>query len=151
MPLKQKQVVMFLFAALFSALLTIIFPSTQQVSAADCEGSSCDSLVNIDGIDIGKIDDKILNTEDINDKILNTEDINKILGDDNTVVEKIQSTDNGAEDATNNNNNDKDNKIRIKDLNVLIDDDDNKPKVKVLPDNDTVIEIKDFKILIPSK
>ena len=141
MPLKQKQVVMFLFAALFSALLTIIFPSTQQVSAADCEGSSCDSLVNIDGIDIGKIDDKILNTEDIN----------KILGDDNTVVEKIQSTDNGAEDATNNNNNDKDNKIRIKDLNVLIDDDDNKPKVKVLPDNDTVIEIKDFKILIPSK
>ncbi|HJR85473.1 MAG TPA: hypothetical protein VJ772_08945 [Nitrososphaeraceae archaeon] len=143
MPLKQKQVVMFLFAALLSALLTIIFPSTQQVSAADCEGSSCDSLVNIDGINIGKIDD---------DKILNTEDINKILGDDNTVVEKIQTTDNGADSASNNNNNkDVVDKIRIKDLNVLIDDDDNKPKVKVLPDNVTVIEIKDFKILIPSK
>jgi hypothetical protein len=142
MPLKQKQVVMFLFAALLSALLTIIFPSTQQVSAADCEGSSCDSLVNIDGINIGKIDD---------DKILNTEDINKILGDDNTVVEKIQTTDNGADSASNNNNKDVVDKIRIKDLNVLIDDDDNKPKVKVLPDNVTVIEIKDFKILIPSK
>jgi hypothetical protein len=144
MPLKQKQVVMFLFAALVSALLTIIFPSTQHVSAADCEGNSCDSLVNIDGINIGKIDD---------DKILNTEDINKILENDNTVVEKIQSTDSGADDATSNNNNNKDviDKIRIKDLNVLIDDDDNKPKVKVLPDNVTVIEIKDFKILIPSK
>ena len=143
MPLKQKQVVMFLFAALVSALLTIIFPSTQHVSAADCEGSSCDSLVNIDGINIGKIDD---------DKILNTEDINKILENDNTVVEKIQSTDNGADDATSNNNNkDVVDKIRIKDLNVLIDDDDNKPKVKVLPDNVTVIEIKDFKILIPGK
>lgn len=144
MPLKQKQVVMFLFAALVSALLTIIFPSTQHVSAADCEGNSCDSLVNIDGINIGKIDD---------DKILNTEDINKVLENDNTVVEKIQSTDSGADDATSNNNNNKDviDKIRIKDLNVLIDDDDNKPKVKVLPDNVTVIEIKDFKILIPSK
>ena len=142
MPLKQKQVIMFLFAALVSALLTIIFPSTQHVSAADCEGSSCDSLVNIDGINIGKIDD---------DKILNTEDINKILENDNTVVEKIQSTDNGADDATSNNNKDVVDKIRIKDLNVLIDDDDNKPKVKVLPDNDTVIEIKDFKILIPGK
>ena len=142
MPLKQKQVIMFLFAALVSALLTIIFPSTQHVSAADCEGSSCDSLVNIDGINIGKIDD---------DKILNTEDINKILENDNTVVEKIQSTDNGADDATSNNNKDVVDKIRIKDLNVLIDDDDNKPKVKVLPDNVTVIEIKDFKILIPSK
>lgn len=143
MPLKQKQVVMFLFAALVSALLTIIFPSTQHVSAADCEGSSCDSLVNIDGINIGKIDD---------DKILNTEDINKILENDNTVVEKIQSTNNDADDATSNNNNkDVVDKIRIKDLNVLIDDDDNKPKVKVLPDNVTVIEIKDFKILIPSK
>jgi hypothetical protein len=143
MPLKQKQVVMFLFAALVSALLTIIFPSTQHVSAADCEGNSCDSLVNIDGINIGKIDD---------DKILNTEDINKILENDNTVVEKIQSTNNDADDATSNNNNkDVVDKIRIKDLNVLIDDDDNKPKVKVLPDNVTVIEIKDFKILIPSK
>lgn len=141
MPLKQKQVIMFLFAALVSALLTIIFPSTQHVSAADCEGSSCDSLVNIDGINIGKIDD---------DKILNTEDINKILENDNTVVEKIQSTDNGADDATSNNMDVVD-KIRIKDLNVLIDDDDNKPKVKVLPDNVTVIEIKDFKILIPGK
>ena len=139
MPLKQKQVIMFLFAALVSALLTIIFPSTQHVSAADCEGSSCDSLVNIDGINIGKIDD---------DKILNTEDINKILENDNTVVEKIQSPDNGVDDAINNNKDVVD-KIRIKDLNVLIDDDDNKPKVKVLPDNDTVIEIKDFKILIP--
>lgn len=142
MPLKHKQVVMFLFAALVSALLTIIFPSTQHVSAADCEGSSCDSLVNIDGINIGKIDD---------DKILNTEDINKILENDNTVVEKIQSTNNDADDATSNNNKDVVDKIRIKDLNVLIDDDDNKPKVKVLPDNVTVIEIKDFKILIPSK
>lgn len=141
MPLKQKQVVMFLFAALVYALLTMIFPSTQHVSAADCEGSSCDSLVNIDGINIGKID---------GDKILNTEDINKILENDNTVVEKIQSTDNGADDASNNNNDVVD-KIRIKDLNVLIDDDDNAPKVKVLPDNVTVIEIKDFKILIPSK
>jgi hypothetical protein len=99
--------------------------------------------VNIDGINIGKIDD---------DKILNTEDINKILENDNTVVEKIQSTNNDADDATSNNNNkDVVDKIRIKDLNVLIDDDDNKPKVKVLPDNVTVIEIKDFKILIPSK
>ena len=141
MPLKQKQVIMFLFAALVSALLTIIFPSTQHVSAADCEGSSCDSLVNIDGINIGKIDD---------DKILNTEDINKILENDNTVVEKIQSPDNGVDDAINNNKDVVD-KIRIKDLNVLIDDDDNKPKVKVLPDNVTVIEIKDFKILIPGK
>lgn len=141
MPLKQKQVVMFLFAALVYALLTMIFPSTQHVSAADCEGSSCDSLVNIDGINIGKID---------GDKILNTEDINKILENDNTVVEKIQSADNGADDASNNNNDVAD-KIRIKDLNVLIDDDDNAPKVKVLPDNVTVIEIKDFKILIPSK
>ena len=141
MPLKQKQVVMFLFAALVYALLTMIFPSTQHVSAADCEGSSCDSLVNIDGINIGKID---------GDKILNTEDMNKILENDNTVVEKIQSADNGADDASNNNNDVVD-KIRIKDLNVLIDDDDNAPKVKVLPDNVTVIEIKDFKILIPSK
>jgi hypothetical protein len=142
MPLKQKQVIMFLFAALVSALLTIIFPSTQHVSAADCEGSSCDSLVNIDGINIGKIYD---------DKILNTEDINKILENDNTVVEKIQSANNGADDAISNNNKDVVDKIRIKDLNVLIDDDDNKPKVKVLPDNVTVIEIKDFKILIPGK
>jgi hypothetical protein len=142
MPLNQRQVVMFQFVALVSVLLTIIFTSTQQVSAADCEGSSCDSLVKIDGINIGQIDE---------DKILNTEDINKILDNGNTVVEKIQSTDNGADDASNNNNNNDVDKIRIKDLNVLIDDDDNKPKVEVLPDNVTVIKIKDFKILIPSK
>lgn len=142
MPLKHPQVVMFLFAALVSALFTISFLSTQKVLAADCEGSSCDSLVNIDGINIGKIDD---------DKILNSEEINKILGDDNTAVEKIQSANDGAEGANTNNDNDDDNKIRIKDLNVLIDNDDKTPNVKVLPDNVTVVEIKDFKILIPSK
>ena len=140
MPLIQKQVVMFLFAALVSAFFTMIWLSTQQVSAADCEEGSCDSLVNIDGINIGKIDD---------DKILNSEEINKILGVDNTAVEKIQTANNGAEGA--NINNEDNNKIKIKELNVLIDDDDSKPKVKVLPDNVTVIEIKDFKILIPSK
>jgi hypothetical protein len=139
MPSKQYKVVMFLFLALVFSLLAMIFLFTQQVSAADCEESSCDSLVNIDGINIGKIGD---------DKILNTEDIDKILGNEKTKVEEVQSTNNGADGVSNN----KDvNKIKIKDLNVLIDDDDNKPKVKVLPDNVTVIEIKDFRILIPNK
>jgi hypothetical protein len=141
MPSKQYKVVMFLFLTLVSSLLAMIFLFTQQVSAADCEESSCDSLVNIDGINIGKIGD---------DKILNTEEIDKILGNEETKVEEVQSTNNGADGVSNNNNKDV-NKIKIKDLNVLIDDDDNKPKVKVLPDNVTVIEIKDFKILIPNK
>lgn len=135
MPLKQVQVEMFLFPALVSVLATIIVLSTQQVSALGCDDSSCDSLVNIHGIDIGKIGD---------DKILNTEDINKILGSDKTNLENVQSADNGA-------NNDNNDKIKIKDLNVLLDDDDNKPKIEILPDNVTVVKIKDFKILIPKK
>lgn len=134
MPLKQDQVEMFLFPALVSALAIIIVLSTQQVSALGCDDSSCDSLVNIDGINIGKIGD---------DKILNTEEINKILDNDKTKRENVQSA-----DGANNDNNDK---IKIKDLNVLLDDDDNKPKIEILPDNVTVIKIKDFKILIPKK
>lgn len=137
MPLKQGQVEMFLFPALVSALAAIIVLSSQQVSALGCEDSSCDSLVNIDGINIGKIGD---------DKILNPEEINKILGNYKTKLENVQSA-----DDVNNDNNDNNDKIKIKDLNVLLDDDDNRPKVEILPDNVTVVKIKDFKILIPKK
>jgi|GEM_PF-3302869 len=102
--------------------------STQEVSGRGCEDSSCDSLVNIDGINIGKID---------GDKILNTEDITKILDNDKTKLEDVQTT-NGA-DGVNDAENDK---IKIKDLNVLLDGDDKAPKIEVLPDNVTVIKIK---------
>ena len=167
MPLKHDQVEMFLFPALVSALVTLIFLSMQQVSALGCD--DCDSLVNIDGINIGKIgddkklntedikgDDKKLNTEDIkgDDKKLNTEDINKILGEGKTKLENVQGATDRANGLNNDgingvNNNDDNNKIKIKDLNVLIDDDGKKPQVEGLPNNATVVKIKDFKILIP--
>ena len=145
MPLKHDHVEMFLFPALVSALATIIFLSMQQVSALGCDDSSCDSLVNIDGINIGKIGD---------DKKLNTEDINKILGEDKTKLENVQGATDRANGLNNDgingvNNNDDNNKIKIKDLNVLIDDDDKKPQVQGIPNNATVVKIKDFKILIP--
>jgi hypothetical protein len=136
MPLKQGQVELILFPALVSAIALIMVISTQEVSGRGCEDSSCDSLVNIDGINIGKID---------GDKILNTEDITKILDNDKTKLEDLQTT-NGADG-----NDVKDDKIKIKDLNVLLDGDDKAPKIEVLPDNVTVIKIKDFKILIPKK
>ena len=143
MPLKHDQVEMFLFPALVSALATLIFLSMQQVSALGCD--DCDSLVNIDGINIGKIGD---------DKKLNTEDINKILGEDKTKLENVQGATDRANGLNNDgingvNNNDDNNKIKIKDLNVLIDDDGKKPQVEGLPNNATVVKIKDFKILIP--
>ncbi|HKQ22584.1 MAG TPA: hypothetical protein VJS91_11125 [Nitrososphaeraceae archaeon] len=155
MPLKHDQVEMFLFPALVSALATLIFLSMQQVSALGCD--DCDSLVNIDGINIGKIgDDKKLNTEDIkgDDKKLNTEDINKILGEGKTKLENVQGATDRANGLNNDgingvNNNDDNNKIKIKDLNVLIEDDGKKPHVEGLPNNATVVKIKDFKILIP--
>lgn len=145
MPLKHDQVEMFLFPALVSALATIIFLSMQQVAALGCDDSSCDSLVNIDGINIGEIGD---------DKIRNTEDINKILDEDKTKLENVQGANEGVNGVNNDgvngvNNDDDNNKIKIKDLNVLIDDDDKKPQVKGLPNNATVVKIKDFKILIP--
>jgi hypothetical protein len=161
MPLKHDQVEMFLFPALVSALATIIFLSMQQVSALGCDESSCDSLVKIDGINIGKIGD---------DKKLNTEDINKILDEDKKKLENVQGANDGVNGVNNDgvngvnndgvngvnndgvngvNNGDDNNKIKIKDLNVLIDDDDKKPQVKSLPNNATVVKIKDFKILIP--
>lgn len=143
MPLKHDQVEMFLFPALVSALATLIFLSMQQVSALGCD--DCDSLVNIDGINIGKIGD---------DKKLNTEDINKILGEGKTKLENVQGATDRANGLNNDgingvNNNDDNNKIKIKDLNVLIDDDGKKPQVEGLPNNATVVKIKDFKILIP--
>ena len=134
MPLKQSQVELFLFPALVSAIAIIMVLSTQEVSGRGCVDSNCDSLVNIDGINIGKID---------GDKILNSEDISKVLGNDKTILEDVQTT-----DGLNSLNNDK---IKIKDLNVLLDGEDKAPKVQVLPDNVTVIKIKDFKILIPKK
>ena len=138
MPLKQDQVEMFLFPTLVSALAAVMVLSTQQVSALGCEDTSCDSRVNIDGINIGKIGD---------DKILNPEEINKILGNDETKLDNVQSA-----DDVNSDNNDNNDKIKIKDLNVLLDDDDdNRPKIEILPDNVTVVKIKDFKILIPKK
>ena len=117
----------------------------QQVSALGCDESSCDSLVKIDGINIGKIGD---------DKKLNTEDINKILDEDKKKLENVQGANDGVNGVNNDgvngvNNGDDNNKIKIKDLNVLIDDDDKKPQVKSLPNNATVVKIKDFKILIP--
>lgn len=136
MPLKQAQVEVFVFPALVSAIALIMVLSTQGVSARGCEDNSCDSLVNIDGINIGKIDEN---------KILNTEDINKILGNDKTKLENVQT--NGADGV----DDVKNEKIKIKDLNVLLDGDDKAPKIEVLPDNVTVIKIKDFKILIPKK
>lgn len=136
MPLKQAQVEVFVFPALVSAILLTMVLSTQGVSARGCEDNSCDSLVNIDGINIGKIDEN---------KILNTEDINKILGNDKTKLENVQT--NGADGV----DDVKNEKIKIKDLNVLLDGDDKAPKIEVLPNNVTVIKIKDFKILIPKK
>jgi hypothetical protein len=129
---------MFLFPALVSALVIMMILSMQQVSARGCDDSTCDSLVNIDGINIDKIDDN---------KILNTEDINKILGNDKTKLENVQSTNDGLDGIIN----DKNDKIKIKDLNVLLDDNDNPPKIELLPDNVTVVKLKDFKILIPKK
>ena len=128
MPLKQGQVELILFPALVSAIALIMVISTQEVSGRGCEDSSCDSLVNIDGINIGKID---------GDKILNTEDITKILDNDKTKLEDVQTTNgaDGVDDAKND-------KIKIKDLNVLLDGDDKAPKIEVLPDNVTVIKIK---------
>ena len=145
MPLKHDLVEMFLFPALVSALATIIFLSMQQVSALGCDESSCDSLVKIDGINIGKIGD---------DKKLNTEDINKILDEDKKKLENVQGANDGVNGVNNDgvngvNSGDDNNKIKIKDLNVLIDNDDKKPQVKSLPNNATVVKIKDFKILIP--
>jgi hypothetical protein len=137
MPLKQGQVELILFPALVSAIAIIMAFSNQEVSGRGCEDSSCDSLVNIDGINIGKID---------GDKILKTEDITKILDNDKTKLKDVQTT-NGA-DGVDDINNDK---IKIKDLNVLLDGEDKAPKIEVLPDNVTVIKIKDFKILIPKK
>jgi hypothetical protein len=137
MPLKQGQVELILFPALVSAIAIIMAFSNQEVSGRGCEDSSCDSLVNIDGINIGKID---------GDKILKTEDITKILDNDKTKLKDVQTT-NGA-DGVDDVNNDK---IKIKDLNVLLDGEDKAPKIEVLPDNVTVIKIKDFKILIPKK
>jgi len=137
MPLKQSQVELFLFPALVSAITIIMVLSTQEVWARGCENSSCDSLVNIDGINLGKIN---------GDKILNTEDIGKIVGNDRTKLEDIQTA--NPIDGSNDVNNDK---IKIKDLSVLLDGEDKAPKIEVLPDNVTVIKIKDFKILIPKK
>ncbi len=137
MQLKQSQVELFLFPALVSAIAIIMVLSTQEVSGRGCVDSNCDSLVNIDGINIGKID---------GDKILNSEDISKVLGNDKTILEDVQTTD--GVDGVDSLNNDK---IKIKDLNVLLDGEDKAPKVEVLPDNVTVIKIKDFKILIPKK
>ena len=137
MPLKQGQVELILFPALVSAIAIIMAFSNQEVSGRGCEDSSCDSLVNIDGINIGKID---------GDKILKTEDITKILDNDKTKLKDVQTT-NGADGVEDVNND----KIKIKDLNVLLDGEDKAPKIEVLPDNVTVIKIKDFKILIPKK
>lgn len=137
MPLKQGQVELILFPALVSAIAIIMAFSNQEVSGRGCEDSSCDSLVNIDGINIGKID---------GDKILKTEDITKILDNDKTKLKDVQTTNGG--DGVDDVNNDK---IKIKDLNVLLDGEDKAPKIEVLPDNVTVIKIKDFKILIPKK
>lgn len=137
MPLKQGQVELILFPALVSAIAIIMAFSNQEVSGRGCEDSSCDSLVNIDGINIGKID---------GDKILKTEDITKILDNDKTKLKDVQTT-NGADGV----DDVKNDKIKIKDLNVLLDGEDKAPKIEVLPDNVTVIKIKDFKILIPKK
>lgn len=140
MPMKQMKVKMFLFPALLSAAAAIIVLSAQQVSALGCDDNSCDSLVNIDGINIGKLGD----------------DINKILGNDKAKLENAQSANDGENNDNNDNNDNRNNnesseKIKIKDLNVLLDDDDNAPKIEVIPDNVTVVKLKGFKILIPNK
>jgi len=137
MPLKQSQVELFLFPALVSAIAIIMVLSTQEVSGRGCADTSCDSLVKIDGLNIGKID---------GDKKLNAEDIGKVLSNDQTKLEDVQTA--NSVDGINDVNNDK---IKIKDLNVLLDGEDKAPKIEVLPDNVTVIKIKDFKILIPKK
>jgi hypothetical protein len=136
MPLKQGQVELILFPALVSAIAIIMVFSMQEVSGRGCEDSSCDSLVNIDGINIGEIG---------GDKILNTEDISKVLDNDKTKLEDVQTT-NGADGVDVKND-----KIKIKDLNVLLDGQDKTPKIEGPRDNATVIKIKDFKILIPKK
>jgi hypothetical protein len=154
-PLKQGQVELILFPALVSAIAIIMVFSTQEVSGRGCEDSSCDSLVNIDGINIGKIG---------GDKILNTEDSSKALDNDKTKLEDLQTT-NGADgndvkddkikikdlNVLLNGEDVKDDKIKIKDLNVLLNGEDKAPKIEVPRDNATVIKIKDFKILIPKK
>lgn len=122
MPMKQMKAEMFLFPALLSATAILMVLPTQVVSASDCGDSSCDSLVKIDGINIGKI---------AGDKVLNTWDINKILNNDKTKLENVPS----ANDGVNNDNNDNNDKIKIKDLNVLLDGDDKAPKIEVLPDD----------------
>jgi len=137
MPLKQSQVELFLFPTLVSAIAIIMVLSTQEVSGRGCADTNCDSLVNIDGLNIGKID---------GDKKLNPEDISKVLGSEKTKLEDIQTA--NSVDGSNDVNNDK---IKIKDLSVLLDGEDKAPKIEVLPDNVTVIKIKDFKILIPKK
>ena len=151
MPLRQGQVELILFPALVSAIAIIMVFSTQEVAGRGCEDSSCDSLVNIDGINIGKID---------GDKILNTEDISKVLDNDKTKLEDVQTTNGADGDDV------KNDKIKIKDLNVLLNGEDKAPKIdlnvllngedkapkiEVPRDNATVIKIKDFKILIPKK
>ena len=151
MPLRQGQVELILFPALVSAIAIIMVFSTQEVSGRGCEDSSCDSLVNIDGINIGKID---------GDKILKTEDKSKVLDNDKIKLEDLQTTNGADGDDV------KNDKIKIKDLNVLLngedkaskidlnvllDGEDKASKIEVPRDNATVIKIKDFKILIPKK
>ncbi|HKQ21880.1 MAG TPA: hypothetical protein VJS91_07565 [Nitrososphaeraceae archaeon] len=151
MPLRQGQVELILFPALVSAIAIIMVLSTQEVSGRGCEDSSCDSLVNIDGINIGKID---------GDKILKTEDKSKVLDNDKIKLEDLQTTNGADGDDV------KNDKIKIKDLNVLLNGEDKAPKIdlnvllngedkapkiEVPRDNATVIKIKDFKILIPKK
>ena len=135
MPLRQGQVELILFPALVSAIAIIMVFSTQEVAGRGCEDSSCDSLVNIDGINIGKID---------GDKILKTEDKSKVLDNDKIKLEDLQTTNGAGDDVKND-------KIKIKDLNVLLDGEDKASKIEVPRDNATVIKIKDFKILIPKK
>jgi len=149
--MRQGQVELILFPALVSAIAIIMVFSTQEVSGRGCEDSSCDSLVNIDGINIGKID---------GDKILNTEDKSKVLDNDKIKLEDVQTTNGADGDDV------KNDKIKIKDLNVLLDGEDKASKIdlnvlldgedkaskiEVPRDNATVIKIKDFKILIPKK
>jgi hypothetical protein len=92
--------------------------------------------VNIDGINIGKID---------GDKILKTEDKSKVLDNDKIKLEDLQTTNGADGDDV------KNDKIKIKDLNVLLNGEDKASKIEVPRDNATVIKIKDFKILIPKK
>ena len=135
MPSKQKQVEMFLLPALVSAVAAIMVFSIQQALAIGCD-DSCDSLVKIDDIKVGKIEsNKVLNAKDP-DKVL---DSDKVLSHNKINPENVLSGNFGGD------------KIKINGLNVLTDSDNSKPKIKVLPDNNTYIKIKDFKVLIPKK